>query len=174
MQLRGAGPVYSRAMTANDQGMGIRLSRDVFLALCAIGWADGDLDRAEADGILRAATEAGLDIDALQEIEVATKTSRSLDTLDRSQLTPIDRTFVYATAVWLARLDGHVDIEERIALKKLGDLLALPDGIRTHASAAALEVANLDSGDRPDRYDFHRLKARLEERLKNPKNFSDD
>jgi uncharacterized membrane protein YebE (DUF533 family) len=157
-----------------DQGTGIRLSRDVFLSLCAIGWADGQLDREEADGIVRAASEAGLDIDALQEIEEATKTSRSLDTLDRSKLTPVERTFVYATAVWLARLDGHVDIEERIALKKLGDLLALPDGIRTHASAAALEIANLESGDRPDQYDFTKLRARLEERLKDPKKFTDD
>lgn len=172
MQLRGAAAVYSSRMT--DQGMGIRLSRDVFLALCAIGWADGELDREEADGILRAATEAGLDIDALQEIEEATKTSRSLDTLDRSKLTPIERTFVYAMAVWLARLDGHVDIEERIALRKLGDLLGLPDGIRTHASAAALEVSNLPSGDRPDRYDLDRLRTRLEERLKSPKSFTDD
>ena len=174
MQLRDAAPVYSRAMTADDDSLGIRLSRDVFLSLCAIGWADGQLDREEADGILRAATESGLDIDALQEIENATKTSRSLDTLDRSKLKPIERAFVYATAVWLARLDGHVDIEERIALKKLGDMLGLPDGIRTHASAAAHEVANLQSGDRPDRYDFVRLRTRLDERLKDPKNFSDD
>jgi uncharacterized membrane protein YebE (DUF533 family) len=157
----------------DTEGVGIKLSRDVFLALCAIGWADGELDREEADGILRAATEAGLDIDDLQEIEEATKTSRSLDKIDVTGLGPTERTFIYATAIWVSRLDGHVDPEERLALRKLGDLLALPDGIRTHASAAALEVAQLPTGDRPDRYDFVRLMGRLKERLKDPKNFGD-
>jgi len=142
------------------------LSRDVFLALCAIGWADGDLDREEADGILRAATEAELDLDALQEIEEATKTKRPLDKLDRNKLSPVERMFVYSTAVWLARLDGHVDPAERTALHKLGDLLGLGDGARTHASAAALEVAQESGGDRPARYDFARLRERLDERLK--------
>lgn len=141
------------------------LSRDVFLALCAIGWADGDLDREEADGILRAATEAELDLEALQEIEEATKTRRPLDTLDRDKLSPIERMFVYSTAVWLARLDGHVDPQERVALRKLGDLLGMGDSARTHASAAALEVAQLASGDRPARYDFARLRERLDARL---------
>jgi uncharacterized membrane protein YebE (DUF533 family) len=145
--------------------MEIRLSRDIFLALCAVGWADGDLDREEADGILRAATEAGLDLDDLQQIEAATKVRRSLDQLDRAALSPLERTFVYATAVWLARLDGHVDIGEREVLKKLGDLLGLPDGVRTHASAAALEVAQASGGDRPDRYDFDKLRERLAARL---------
>lgn len=142
------------------------LSRDVFLALCAIGWADGDLDRAEADGILRAATESGLELGALQEVEDATKTRRSLDKLDRNKLSPIERMFVYATAVWLARLDGHVDPGERVALHELGDLLGIGDGARTHASAAALEVAQLSGGDRPERYDFARLRERLDARLK--------
>ncbi|MGZ5968539.1 MAG: tellurite resistance TerB family protein, partial [Polyangiales bacterium] len=142
-----------------------KLSRDVFLALCAIGWADGQLDREEADGILRAASESGLGLEELAEIEAATKQKRGLDTLDRKRLTPLERAFVYATAIWLARLDGSVDPDEKMALHKLGDLLALPDGIRTHASAAALETAQLPTGDRPARYDFERLKERLWERL---------
>jgi uncharacterized membrane protein YebE (DUF533 family) len=142
-----------------------KLSRDVFLALCAIGWADGELDREEADGILRAASESGLSLEELHEVEEATKTKRGLDTLDRKRLTPLERTFVYATAIWLARIDGSVDPDEKAALHKLGDLLALPDGIRTHASAAALETAQLPTGDRPARYDLNRLKERLWERL---------
>lgn len=159
-------------MTAEDTGVGIRLSREVFVALAAVGWADGDLDREEADGILRAATEVGLDIDALQHIEEATKQRVTMESFDVKRLSAIERTFVYATGVWLARLDGHVDPEERVALRRLGDLLGIPDGIRTHASAAALEVAQLPTGDRPARYDFARLYERLQERLKNPKNVS--
>src|SRR5690349_1153910 len=98
-------------------GVGIKLSRDVFLALCAIGWADGELDRDEADGILRAATESGLDLEELQQVEEATKISRSLDKIDVSRMGKAERTFVYATAAWLSRLDGHVDPEERLALR---------------------------------------------------------
>ncbi len=147
-------------------GTNSTLSRDVFLALCAIGWADGELDREEADGILRAATESGLDLDALQAIEEATKTRRPLEKLDHKALSAADRMFVYATAVWLARLDGHVDPGERAALHKLGDLLGIGDGARTHASAAALEVAQAPGSDRPARYDFAALRAHLDERLK--------
>ena len=145
-----------------------RLSRDVFIALAAIGWADGQLDPEEADGIVRAALESGLSLEDVQQIEEATKVRKELDKIDRSKLTPLERTFVYATAIWLVRLDGHVDPEEKVALKKLGDLLNIPDGIRTHASAAALEVAQLPGGDRPARYDFNKLRERLEERLQKP------
>ncbi len=158
---------------SESDSVGIRLSRDVFLALAAVGWADGDLDRQEADGILRAATEADLGLDDLQAIEEATKVKRSLESFDREALTPIERMFVYATAIWLARLDGHVDPGERDVLHKLGDILGLSDGIRTHASAAANEIAQLDGGDRPDRYDFDKLRARLAERLKTVKHDED-
>lgn len=145
--------------------MGERLSKDVFIALAAVGWADGHLDREEADGIVRAALECGLELDDIAKIEEATKKHIDLGTLDRSKLSPLDRTFVYATAIWLARLDGVVDPDEREALHKLGDLLNMPDRVRTQASAAALEIAQLEGGDRPDRYDFNRLRQRLEERL---------
>ena len=143
-----------------------RLSGEVFVALAAIGWADGDLDREEADGIVRAALECGLELDDITRIEEATKKRCDLGKLDRSKMSVLDRTFVYATAIWLARLDGVVDPEERDALHKLGDLLNMPDRVRTQASAAALEIAQLPSGDRPDRYDFVRLRERLVERLR--------
>jgi uncharacterized membrane protein YebE (DUF533 family) len=145
--------------------MAERLSRDVFIALAAIGWADGSLDAEEADGIVRAALECGLELEDITQIEEATKKPVDLTTLDRAKMSVVERTFVYATAVWLARLDGTVDPAERQALHKLGDLLNMPDRVRTQASAAALEIAQLPSGDRPDRYDFNRLRERLEEKL---------
>src|SRR5262249_21185453 len=40
-----------------------RLGRDVFLALAAVGWADGKLDEEEADAIVRTALEEGLELD---------------------------------------------------------------------------------------------------------------
>ncbi len=140
------------------------LSKDVFLALAAIGWADGQLDPNEAAGIMRAATEAGLGGAALEEVEAATKTKRELTTIDRKALSAVERTFVYATAIWLARMDGFVEPGERAALQKLGELLGIPDRVRTEASAAALEVVQT-SGDRPDRYDLGKLRERVAARL---------
>src|SRR4051812_36462961 len=104
-----------------------RLSGEVFIALAAIGWADGTLSPEEADGIVRAALECGLELEDIGRIEEATKKRCDLTPLDRSKLSVLDRTFVYATAIWLARLDGRVDVEERDALHKLGDLLNMPD-----------------------------------------------
>jgi uncharacterized membrane protein YebE (DUF533 family) len=150
------------------------LGKDVFLALAAIGWSDGNLDRDEADAIARAALESGLSIEEVSAIDAATKAPVTLDLFSKSKLAPLERLFVYATAVWLARLDGHVDPGERRALHVLGDKLGLGDRARTHASAAALEVAQMPSGDRPDRYDFLRLRERLVARLRELVGVSDD
>jgi tellurite resistance protein len=142
-----------------------KLGREAFLALAAIGWADGALDAAEAEGIIRAAREEGLSAADLAIVERSTKEHIAFAAIDRKRLSPVERTFIYACAIWLARLDGHVDPEEKVALHELGDTLGIPDAVRTHASAAALEVAQLPSGDSAARYDFHRLRARVEERL---------
>jgi tellurite resistance protein len=141
------------------------LGKDAFLALAAIGWSDGKLDADEAAGLVRAAREEGLAPSDLAIVESATKQRVDFAAIDRTKLSAVERTFIYACAVWLARLDGHVEPEEKRALHELGDSLGIPDGIRTHASAAALEVAQLPSGESAERYDFRRLRARVEERL---------
>jgi uncharacterized membrane protein YebE (DUF533 family) len=142
-----------------------KLGREAFLALAAIGWADGKLDEGEAQGIVRAATEEGLSPDDLAVVEHATRERVDFAAIDRRKLSAVERTFLYACAVWLARLDGRVEPEEKRALHELGDTLNIPDGVRTHASAAALEVAQLPSGESAGRYDFGRLRTRVEERL---------
>jgi uncharacterized membrane protein YebE (DUF533 family) len=143
-----------------------RLGRDVFLALAAIGWADGNLDPDEADAIVRTAIDEGLPLDAIEEIEAAT--SKPIDmvaTLDRSAMSKEDRLFVYAVASWVARLDGKTTDGERAALDRLGELLKLPEKPRAHADAIALEIASLPDGDRPLRYDLARLRSVIAERL---------
>ena len=142
-----------------------RLGRDVFLALAAIGWADGKLDHEEADAIVRTAVEEGLDLDEIAEIEKATKEPVDLDLIDRSSLSKADRLFVYAVASWMIRLDGAVDDRELAVLHRLGDLLKIPDRPREHADAIAREIAALPEGDRPDRYDLPMLRDTLRERL---------
>lgn len=141
-----------------------KLGKDVFVALAAIGWADGNLDRDEAAAIVRAAQDEGLGPEAILEIEAATKARVSLEFLDRSSMGKDDRLFVYAMAVWIARIDGEVTPDEVSALNELGDLLGVPPKPRHHAEAIMQEIAK-DEGDRPNRYDLPRLRATITERL---------
>jgi len=142
-----------------------RLGRDVFMALAAIGWADGKLDQEEADAIVRTALEEGLELEEISEVEEATKHPIDLSFIDRSEMSKADRLFVYAVAAWMTRLDGKVHAKEREALDKLGQLLKIPARPREHADEIAREVASLGDGDRPARYDLPRLRDTLRERL---------
>ena len=143
-----------------------RLGRDVFIALAAIGWADGQLDTDEADAIVRTALEEGLDLEEIAEIEHATKERVDIGVIDRGNLSKEDRLFVYAVASWMTRLDGKVDAGETEALSKLGDALKVPEAPRIHADDIAREVAEMSEGDRPSRYDLPRLRKVIGERLR--------
>ena len=140
--------------------------RDVFIALAAIAWADGNLDSEEADAIVRAAVEEGLDLDEIAAIEAATATKVEMGTIDRSNLSKEDRLFVYAVACWIAELDGDVTAEEASALSLLGERLGVPERPRAHAEEAAREVANMPEGNRPARYDLAKLRSIIGGRLK--------
>jgi uncharacterized membrane protein YebE (DUF533 family) len=143
----------------------MRLPKEAFLALAALGWADGELDENEGIALLRAARSSGIEGDDLAQIEAATRENTSLGALPISRMTRGDRTLTYALAVWLVRLDGVVTPEEKTSLRTLGNTLELPDGVRTRVSAAAFEVASLPEGDRPERYDFKALQGRLRAKL---------
>lgn len=141
-----------------------RLGRDVYLALAAVGWADGQLDQDEADAIVRTALEEGLDLEEIAEIEEATKNPIDIGVVDRKNLSKEDRLFVYGVASWITRLDGVVSAAEQAALAKLGETLKVPDKPRAVVDGIAQDVANL-SDDRPDRYDLLALRRIIGERL---------
>ena len=147
-------------MTEQKTGLG----RDVYIALAAVGWADGHLDQEEADAIVRTALEEGLDIDEIAEIEEATKNPVDIGVIDRKNLSKEDRLFVYGVASWISRLDGVVTEAEQGALRRLGDALKIPDKPRTVVDGIAQDVANA-SDDRPDRYDLLALRRIISERL---------
>jgi len=144
---------------------GQRLGRDVFIALAAIGWADGNMDSDEADAIVRTAMEEGLELDEIAEIDEATKNRTELDVIDRSTMTKADRLFVYAVASWMTRLDGEVAAREIVALDQLGEALKIPKAPRDHADAIAREIADLPEGDRPHRFDLRALRDTIQDRL---------
>ena len=129
-----------------------RLGRDVYIALAAVGWADGELDQEEADAIVRTALEEGLELDEIQEIEEATKNPVDIEVIDRKNMSKEDRLFVYAVASWISR--------------KLGEALKVPEAPRKHADNIAQEVAGLSEDDRPARYDLLALRRIIGERLR--------
>jgi uncharacterized membrane protein YebE (DUF533 family) len=147
-------------MTEQKSGLG----RDVYIALAAVGWADGQLDPEEADAIVRTALEEGLDIDDIAEIEEATQHPVDLGVIDRKNLSKEDRLFVYGVASWMTRLDGLVTESEQAVLAKLGDELKIPEKPRQVVDGIAQDVANL-SDDRPSRYDLLALRRIIGERL---------
>jgi uncharacterized membrane protein YebE (DUF533 family) len=143
-----------------------RLAKDVFVALAAIAWSDGQLDPDEADAIVRAAADEGLSLEEIAAIEESTKERVDLGTVDRGAMSKDDRLFVYAVACWIARMDGRVTDAESDALAKLGERLGVPERPRVHAEAIAREIAELPEGDRPARYDLGALRRSLGERLR--------
>jgi hypothetical protein len=136
----------------------MKLGKNVFLALTAVGVADGAASAKELDAIAHAARTSGLADDEVAEIEEAARTGkgnfRGVQTLS---LSPEERLFAYAIAAWLARVDGMVMPEEKMALAKLGDALRLADGDRTRASTASYKVWELDPEKRPARLDLEAL-----------------
>jgi hypothetical protein len=136
-----------------------------FLALAAIGWADGSLQRIEREGLLRAAKECGLAGDELTQIEDASKEKRSLDGVDLSGLSRWEQVLTYALASWFAALDGVISTSEHETMVSIGNQLKLEDSLRIRAAAAANDIACLPGGGKPDRYDFVKLADRLRERL---------
>ncbi len=136
-----------------------------FLALAAIGWADGSLQRIERVGLVHAAKECGLTGEELAQIEKATTERQSLEGLDLSGLTRWQQVLTYALASWFAALDGVISTSEHQTMVRIGDQLRLEEALRVRASAAANDIACLPGGGKPERYDFVRLTARLRERL---------
>ena len=143
----------------------MKLSRQPFLALAAVGWIDGSLQKVEAIGLLRAAKEAGLEGDDLAAVEQATKEKVAIESVELGGMTEWEQVLTYALAAWFAQLDGVVSTSEHTTLVTLGEKLGLRESLRKRAAAVANDIACLPEGGRPERYDFEKLAARLKERL---------
>ena len=141
------------------------LSTNVYMALAAIGWADGDLDKDEVDAIARTALEDGVDFDEVGKLEEAIQEPVEIGSIEWREMSKEDRLFVYAVASWMTRLDGVVTDTEEAALASLGEALSVPERPREHADAIAREVAALPAGDRPFRFDIPRLRTLIATRL---------
>jgi uncharacterized tellurite resistance protein B-like protein len=133
----------------------MKLAKNVFLALAAVGNADASSSPEEIEALAHAARESGIEGADLEEVKEAARTKgRDFTAVKMLKMTPEERLFAYALATWLVRVDGMVMPEEKMALAKLGDALRLADGDRTRASAASFKVWQQDPGVRPQRYDL--------------------
>lgn len=152
----------------------VRYGRDVWMALAAVGWADGKLDSEEADAIVRTALDEGIELEEIADIEEATRNPIDLGDIDLSKLTKEDRLFIFAVANWLARIDGEVTENERAALKKLGETLKIPEKPQLHAEHIAWEVAQSSDGLRPAFYNLPKVKELIRERLAEAKRLKEE
>jgi uncharacterized tellurite resistance protein B-like protein len=136
----------------------MKLAKNVFLALAAVGMADGVASDAELEALLHAAQASGIEGADLDELKTAARTTKgNFKEVSKLQLTPEERLFAYAIATWLVRIDGMVMPEEKMALARFGDALRLADGDRTRASAASFRVWQQDPTVRPKRFDLGAL-----------------
>ncbi len=139
------------------------LGRDVYLALAAVAWADGQISQEAGDAIVRTALEEGLDIGSVQEIEQAVRSRQTIGAIDRLSMSKSDRLFVYAVASWITLLDGRVTEREREQLARLSAALGVPALPRSHADAILRDIAS--RGNLPDKFDLFGLRRRLDEEL---------
>src|SRR3954468_19689606 len=115
------------------------LPKQSFLALAAIGWVDGSLQRVEAVGLLRAAKQAGVSGDDLAAVEKATKERVAIDEMDLSGMSQWNQVLTYALAAWFAQCDCVLSTSEAGIMSTLGEKLGLPDALRKRAATAAYD-----------------------------------
>jgi uncharacterized membrane protein YebE (DUF533 family) len=141
------------------------LSKEGFLAIAAVAWADGLLRKNEAAGLLNAAQQVGLSDQDLAVVKRATEQGLTLDGVNLDALTLPERVLTYAMATWLAKVDGVVNTDELATLRELGDALALPEQHLKFAASAAFDLACLPEGHKPDKFEFAKLEAQLRQKL---------
>lgn len=145
--------------------MAFQLPKEAFIALAALGWADGSIRPSEKAGLLKAAASCGVAGDDLGAVEAALTKETKLDGFVPGDMSDWQRLLTYGLAIWLARLDGVQSTDESVVLKDLAKRLDLDEKKSERASAAAFDVFCLPQGGRPDRFDFVALDKRMREKL---------
>lgn len=141
------------------------LRKEGFLAVAAVARADGLLRADESRGLLLAAKDVGLSEQELADVQAALDSGVELESLDLSSLSGPERALTYAFSMWLAKVDGVVNADELRALRTLGTLLDLPEPKLKSAASAAFDITCLPGGNRPEKFEFAKLEARLREKL---------
>lgn len=120
------------------------LGKDVFVALAALAWVDGEVAPEEAEALMGAAMMTGLSESDLTEVEAALASPVPLERLDALKITGDDRLFVYGVGLWLVRADGVVTADESDAMTRLARALKLRPEERLLAAASAAGLSSFD------------------------------
>jgi hypothetical protein len=119
----------------------MKLDKNVFVALAAIAWSDGDVSEKEAEALLRAARAWSLDDGELEEIERCTRERVPIDSISNLELGRQERLLVYALGAWLTKVDGVVVPNEGAVLDRLGVALGMTEDEREIAQSDGMLVA---------------------------------
>ena len=125
----------------------MELGKDVFVALAALAWVDGEVDSSEVEALMGAAMISGLMPDELSEVEEALQKPVPLERIDELRITGDDRLFVYGVGLWLVRADGVVTDDESEAMVRLARALKLRPEERVLAASAAAGLSSFDEDD---------------------------
>lgn len=140
----------------------MKLDKDVFVALAAIVWCDGEVSEKEAQALLRAASAWGIVGDEYAEIERCTRTRVPLEIVSQLNLAQDTRLLVYALGAWLTKVDGVVVPTEGAILDQLAASLNLTEEERAMAQSDGMLVAAFQGGG--TRRDVIAVAREIEER----------
>lgn len=124
----------------------VKLGKDVFIALAAVVWSDGELVQAEANALLQAARAWGIAGDELADVERALREHVPLQRVRDLDLAGDARLLVYSIAAWLTQVDGVVVPTESETLAQLASLFELTDDDRAVAATESVLSATMLAG----------------------------
>jgi len=143
-------------MTLRD--VKLEIGHDTLLAISAIAWADGSLDPREAEALRQAARQLQMQGEDLVSIERALASVVTLEEVETVRMNRLTRLFTYATACWMAEVDGQQSEAESAMLALLGDRLGLSAIARDRAHNAVRTIAARTA---PGGFDLLELRSRL-------------
>jgi tellurite resistance protein len=138
--------------------MELQIGRDTLLAISAVAWADGALDPREGDALRQAAQQLLVQGEDLIAVERALSSRVTLEEVETVRMNRLTRLFTYATACWMAEVDGKESEAEATTLQLLGDRLGLSAVARDRAHNAVRGIVQRSA---PGSFDLLELRSRL-------------
>lgn len=138
--------------------MELKIGRDTLLALSAVAWADGSIDPREANALRDAAKQLLVQGDDLASVERSLANKVTLDEVETVRMNRLTRLFTYATACWMAEVDGQASDTETAMLQLLAERLGLSAVARERAHNVVRGIAERSL---PGSFDLLELRSRL-------------
>jgi tellurite resistance protein len=135
-----------------------KIGRDTLLAISAVAWADGSLDPREAAALRHAAQQLDFTGEDLASVDRALSHAVSVEEVETVRMNRVTRLFTYATACWMAEVDGKESAAEAAVLQLLGDRLGLSALARDRAHNA---VRGISESAAQGAFDLLALRSRL-------------